>query len=270
MSKSIGILYFSPTNTTKKICNAVALGMGEKDPQKLNITLPDIRSKIAANPNTVTANIDHLIIGAPVYFGKLPVQFIECLRFICGNGKECSAIVVYGNRDYGKALYCMVEILLKNGFRVISAGAFIGQHSYSDIVPVATGRPDKVDIDKACFFGNTSKNISGCLSLEKIPIQSDNFSRSDNYMPLKPTFISELCIQCGICADVCPIGILSHETGALLNQKDEDRCIGCMACVFNCDQKARIAKAGVIMKLSMQYILRKAAVEYQEPLMIYP
>jgi hypothetical protein len=43
-----------------------------------------------------------------------------------------------------------------------------------------------------------------------------------------------------------------------------------MACVFNCDQKARIAKASIIMKLAMKYILRKAAVERQEPLMIYP
>ncbi|KAF5415204.1 MAG: hypothetical protein C5S48_06365 [Candidatus Methanogaster sp.] len=30
MTKRIGILYFSPTNTTKKICRAVALGMGAK------------------------------------------------------------------------------------------------------------------------------------------------------------------------------------------------------------------------------------------------
>ena len=88
-----------------------------------------------------------------------------------GNGKESTAIVVYGNRDYGKALYCMVEILIKNGFKVISAGAFIGQHSYSDIVPVAIGRPDKVDLDNAHVFGNNSNKVTGCLSLEKIPVQ---------------------------------------------------------------------------------------------------
>jgi ferredoxin len=270
MTKRIGLLYFSPTNTTKNICDAVALGMEAKKPLIFNITLPDIRAKIIANPDMVTANIDYLIIGAPVYFGKLPVQVIECLKSINGDRKESTAIVVYGNRDYGKALYSMVEILMKNGFRMISAGAFIGQHSYSDVVPVAIGRPDKSDLDNAYLFGNQSKKVSGCLSLEKIPVQSDMFSSSDKYLPLKPTFISELCIQCGICSDVCPIGILSFDTGALLNAKDEDKCIGCMACVFNCDQDARIAKASVPMKLSMKYILRKAAVERQEPLMIYP
>jgi hypothetical protein len=93
--------------------------------------------------HTVTANIDHLIIGAPVHSGKLPLQAMECLIAIGGNGKECSAIVVYGNRDYGIALYRVVEILSKNGFGVTAVGASIGQHTYSDIVPVAMGRPDE-------------------------------------------------------------------------------------------------------------------------------
>lgn len=270
MSKSIGILFFSPTNTTKRISISVALGMGAKNPEIIDMTRPDIREKITSEPDAVTANIDYLIVGAPVYFGKLPIEVMECLKSINGNGKESTAIVVYGNRDYGKALYCMAETLLNNGFRVISAGAFIGRHSYSDIVPVAIGRPDKVDLDNAYSFGNNSQKVAGCLSLEKIPVQRDVFSRSDKYMPLKPTFISELCVQCGMCADVCPMGILSPETGSCLNPKDEDHCIGCMACVFTCNQNARIAKAGVFMKLSMKYILRKAAVERQEPLLIYP
>ena len=269
MTKRIGVLYFSPTNTTKIICNAIALGMGEKDPQKLNMTLPDIRSKIAADPNTVTANIDHLIIGAPVYFGKLPVQFIECLRFIRGNGKECSAIVVYGNRDYGIALYQMVEILSNNGFGVIAAGAFIGQHSYSDVVPVAIGRPDKSDIEKAYSFGVNSLSTSKYLSLKNIPIQKDIFSKSDVYMPLKPVFISKLCTQCGICADYCPKGILSSDTGMHLSRAAEKQCIGCMACVFNCMNKARVAKPNVILKLVMNIILKRASVERQEPLTIF-
>jgi len=270
MSKSIGILYFSPTNTTKRICITVAAGMGVENPKIIDITRPDIREKIASKPDTVINNIDHLIVGAPVYFGKLPVEVIECIKSIEGNGKGSTAIVVYGNRDYGIALYHMVEILLKNYFSVISAGAFIGQHSYSDIVPVAMGRPDKEDLEKAYSFGVNSTKVSKCLPLEKIPIQTDFFSKSDKYWPLKPFFISELCLQCGECADYCPLGILSPETGTYLNQNSKDQCIGCMACVSNCPENARIAKAGVMMKLSMKYILRKAAIERQEPLIIFP
>jgi len=95
----IGVLYFSPTNTTRTICKAIALGMGAKDPEDLNMTIPDFRAKLTSNPNAILDNIDHLIIGAPVYSGKLPAQVIDCLKSLSGNEIKCTAVVVYGNRD---------------------------------------------------------------------------------------------------------------------------------------------------------------------------
>jgi Pyruvate/2-oxoacid:ferredoxin oxidoreductase delta subunit len=270
MKKRIGIIYFSPTNTTKTICNSIALGMGEKDPKTLNITLPEIRLRIFKNPDAVTANVDHLIIGAPVYFGKILSQARECLNVINGTGKECTAIVVYGNRDYGIALYQMVEMLSNNGFGVSAAGAFIGQHSYSDVVPVAIGRPDKSDIEKAYRFGEKSINTSKYLPVDTIPTQTDIFTKTDIYMPLKPTFISKLCTQCGICADHCPEGILSPDTGTYLSRGAKKQCIGCMACVINCKIKARVARPNLILKLAMNNILKGASKERQEPLLIFP
>jgi ferredoxin len=270
MVKRIGVLFFSPTNTTKEICDAVALGMGTKKPQMFNMTYPRTRMKIIANPNTITSDIDHLIIGAPVYFGKLPLQVIECLKSIAGNGKECSAIVVYGNRDYGIALYSMVEILSNNGFTVIAAGAFIGQHSYSDIVPVALGRPDNSDIAKAYHFGVKCQRNSKYLCPEDIPVQHDIFSRSDRYIPLKPFFIQERCIQCGICAKHCPAGILSTDSGTYYSQAAKEKCLGCMACVFNCIKQARIAKPNIVMKFFMKFILKSAARDRKEPVTIFP
>jgi len=270
MSKRIGILSFSPTNTTKKVCLAVAMGMGAKDPKIMDMTRPELRRAIAAEPDRVMADIDHLIVGAPVYFGKLPVLAADCIESIKGNGKGATAIVVYGNRDYGVALRRLVGSLQKNGFTVMAAGAFIGQHSYSAIVPVAMGRPDKADLEKACGLGMSSLSASRGLVLEEIPLQADFFSRSDMSQPLKPAFISELCIQCGICADGCPMGILSSETGSYLSQAAEDRCIGCLACAFICPQKARITEANAVMRLVVKFILRKAARECKEPLVLLP
>jgi len=268
MTKRIGILNFSPTNTTKKICRAVALGMGAKDPQTLDMTFPDTRAEIIANPNTVTANIDHLIVGAPVHSGKLPLQVLECLNVINGIGKECSAIVVYGNRDYGIALYRMVEILSENGFGVTAAGAFTGQHSYSDIVPVAMGRPDESDIEKARKLGASSLGATEYLSLKDVPIQIDNISKSDKYSALKPASIAKLCVQCGKCAENCPIGLLSPDTGMYLTRAAKNQCIGCMACVNSCLKKARVVKANLIVKVVMNSILRQASRERKEPLTI--
>ncbi len=270
MAKRIGIISFSPTNTTKKVCLAVAMGMGAKAPKIMDMTRPDLRRAIAAEPDTVMADIDHLIVGAPVYFGRLPAPAAECIGSIRGKGKGATAIVVYGNRDYGVSLRRLVERLQKNDFTVMAAGAFIGQHSYSAIVPVAMGRPDKADLEKAHGLGMGSSSVAKGLALGDIPLQNDFFSRSDKSKPLQPAFISELCIRCGICAAGCPMGILSPDTGSYLSRAAEDRCSGCMACVFNCPQKARTVKAKVIMRLVMKYILRKAAKERQEPLLLLP
>jgi ferredoxin len=268
MNKQVGILYFSPTKTTKKICTAVAMGLGVTHPQIVDITNPDTRRQIIETPHIVTADMDHLIVGAPVHSGKLPIPVIECLRAIPGKGKTCTAIVVYGNRDFGIALFSLVETLIANGFNITSAAAFIGQHSYSDLVPAAMGRPDPSDMEKAVRFGAASLCCSGNLRLQDVPIQLDNMSKSKKYTALKPIHIKKYCIQCGKCAENCPVGLLSIDTGLYLDRAAKKQCLGCMACVRSCVKKAKVVKANPLVKLIMNHILRQASRERKEPVTI--
>ena len=271
MTKRIGILYFSPTNTTKKICNAIALGMGENAPVKLNITKPDFRERLISNPDAILDNIDHLIIGAPVYAGKLPLQVIESLKTITGNGKECTIVVVYENRDYGVALKNLAEILTENRFKIKAAGAFIGQHSYSEIIPIAIGRPDKNDLELAYNFGKNCISNSKHLAIAEIPKQIDWISKSKSYFKsVTAKYISENCTQCGICAKHCPTGIIAAETGDYIRKEAKANCIGCMACVFKCKNEARIIEANFLIKFILRTHLRKASVKRLEPLVIFP
>lgn len=269
MTKRIGILHFSPTNTTKILCAAVASGMGAEDVQVMDMTIHETRLEISADISRVTDKIDCLIVGSPVHSGKLPRLVLEYIDALNGTGKEAIAIVVYGNRDYGIALYNMVELLLKNGFSVHSAGAFIGQHSYSDIVPVALERPDKSDMEKARQFGIKTLSISRSLALNDVPIQIDKISKSEEYTVLKPVLYEKLCIQCGKCAKECPAGLLSPDTGRYINSEAKKQCIGCMACVKHCTQKARVAKVNLVVKLIMKRILKDALKQRKEPLTVF-
>jgi len=269
--KQIGILYFSPTNTTKKICNAIAFGMGSKNPFEFNLTNPDFRTELISNPDVILKKIDHLIIGAPVYAGKLPVQVIESLNAIDGKGKECTIVVVYGNREFGIALRNLAEILTKNGFKIVAAGAFIGQHSYSEIIPISIGRPDKNDLELAFNFGENCIHNSKHLAIEKIPEQIDWISKSKSYFKsVSVKYLSENCTQCGICAKYCPTGIISTETGDYLSKQAKADCIACMACVFECKNEARILEVSFINKFVLRTHLKKASVQRLEPLVIFP
>ncbi len=268
MKNHIGLLYFSPGSTAKKVGHAIATGLGANEPKVFDITAFQSRSEIMEIPETVTSSIEYLIVGGPVYSGKLPLQFIDALKLIMGKGIKCCAFVVYGNRDYGIALHQMVEVLSNNQFDMIGAAAFIGQHSYSDIIPVAVGRPDKSDLDKAVEFGRNSLLSGTNIELGDVPIQLDRMSRSEKYDSIKPVHLAKECIKCRKCAKKCPMNLLSSETGTYLTRSSKKLCIGCMACVKSCKTKARVNKVNPIVKLVVKTILKKASRERKEPLMI--
>ncbi len=264
----IGILYFSPTGTTKKVCVSIAKGMHEEHPRILNITQPTFRAKFQEESETYLSDIDHLIVGAPVYAGKLPLPVIETLTTVKVKNKQCTCVVVYGNRDYGVALRDLVERMTNNGFSIKGAGAFIGQHSYYRIIPVAMGRPDVSDLKIARSFGATIAESGDHLSPEQIPVQLDRFSRSQEYSALVPTYVTDRCTKCHKCAVTCPMAIISAESGDYINETLKTKCVGCMACVNACEFDARTDKISWVMKLMVRLILRKASATRTEPLIM--
>ena len=74
---------------------------------------------------------DIVIVGVPVYAGRVPNVLLKYLNTMSGNGALAIAVVLYGNRNYDDALLELKDILEANGFKVIAGGAFIGEHAFS-------------------------------------------------------------------------------------------------------------------------------------------
>jgi flavodoxin len=147
--KQVKLIYFSPTGTTQKVLESIAKGITVEDVEHINLTLPE------GAQQTIPPFSDELvIIGAPVYGGRLPVDAINRFKQLKASKTLAILIVVYGNREFEDALLELKNLAIELGFNPVAGGAFIGEHSFATKdVPIANGRPDSLDVQKAMDFG---------------------------------------------------------------------------------------------------------------------
>lgn len=239
-------VYFSATNTTKKVVTAIAdeaaeiLGAERAD---YDFTLPAMRAE------GFKAEKDDLVIfGTPVYAGRVPNVLLKYLATIQGNGALAVPVVLFGNRNYDDGLIELRDILENTGFHTIAAAAFVGEHSFSKIL--AAGRPDAEDMaDAKKFAGDIAAKVKG---LEEgvvpavIEVEGVLYPYRGYYQPrdrkgvsidirkVKP-LTSDACTDCKICADVCPMGSISRENV----REFTGICIKCGSCIKKCPEQAK-------------------------------
>lgn len=226
---NINAMYFSPTKTTRRAVEGICKGLGKTD-KTYDFTLPKGRKKVP----TFTKE-DLLVLGVPVYSGRIPVFTLDYLKELKGNQTPVILVAVYGNRDFEDTLLEMKDMLTEQGFVPVAGGAFIGEHSYSQ--NVATGRPDNNDLSIAEDFGkNVLELLNGKDLLDIELMVSGNFPYKDRKVsnPLGPT-IDNTCIKCGMCVIACPTEALKMD--GKVKVKDE-LCIRCHACTRACPIEA--------------------------------
>lgn len=207
--RTVTACYFSPTDTTKKTVEAIARGIRPVI-QILDLTPPAARE----NPYHFGPE-DLLVIGAPVYGGRIPLVEEEAIRHIHGSCTPVVLAAVYGNRAYEDALLELRDLLSCQGFIPVAAGAFIGEHSFGNTI--AAGRPDAEDLAKCADFGRQiafwlMDATVGDFSL-KVP---GNYPyRSRGAQSGIAHEISKDCIFCMHCAEVCPTGAISSKSPAI-------------------------------------------------------
>ncbi|MFH2111984.1 MAG: EFR1 family ferrodoxin [Candidatus Bathyarchaeota archaeon] len=229
----VKLVYFSPTGTSRRVAEAVTEGISVHV-EHVDLTRPDAEGKMPRVKKDELA-----VIAAPVYSGRIPVAAAGRIMNLNGCGGPAVLLAVYGNRAYEDALLELRDIATERGFKPLAAAAFIGEHSYStEKKPVADGRPDEADLEKARAFGEKVRKKLG--SIEDVPDLAvpgnkpyRERSASD---PISPETDAGTCILCGMCADVCPTGAVTV-TDAVETVKED--CIRCTACVKACPTRAR-------------------------------
>lgn len=259
MDRSLNLLYFSPTNTTAQIVKKIASGISEIA-KEYNLTLPTDRlDEINFGSNDV------VIIGVPVYAGRVPEILTDYFTKVKGNNTKAIFIVVYGNRHYDDALLELKDIFEAQGFIPMAAAAFIGEHSYTS--QVGTGRPDADDAKKAKKFGLKIKDKLGNKDPEirKLVIKGRYPYKEKVTRPAMAPITNVNCIRCGICAKHCPMGTIDFS-----NYKDIDatKCIKCCSCIRRCPVCAKFMNHEIFYKIKQSLIDNCSTVRREPELFI--
>ena len=246
--KKIRLICFSPTGTTRKILVSLAGGIGAGSVESINLTPPDGRQSMDS-----VAGDELAIIGVPVYGGRVPALAIERLRTIKADRTPAVVVVVYGNREFEDALLELSNLVSELGFVPVAAGAFIGEHSFStSAAPIAVGRPDGADLERARSFGAAVKEKLIGLSPGQVgrgvtlPGRFP-YEGGPRAMSVAPSTKEDRCTLCGVCAGVCPTAAIVVDERVTTSI---ELCIRCCACIKNCPEEARFWDDPMMLKIS--------------------
>ena len=139
------------------------------------------------------------VIGMPVYVGKVPLPALYALKKIRANGSVAVAVVSYGARTYGNALYELQHHAEEQGFKVIGAGAFsvkYKRHGLRSVPGEYSGDRESVE-----QFGKAAaakiRRLGGCeiegLRIKKLQAgsRSTRSAGSRRGLPLPPRSCSK-------------------------------------------------------------------------------
>lgn len=263
------LIYFSPTKTTKTILEAVASGLTTETITHMDLTTPASEQESMRQISKIRADQPDgqiAVFGAPVYGGRVPKEAEKRFRGLLskihpGKSEEdpgaergvntspdktgnipAVIVAVYGNRDYDDALLELSDLAQNAGFVPVAAAAFIGEHSFADDDhPIAYGRPDQQDKEKAAQFGRSVRekiqSTGDVATILMTEIPGDRpYKERGKRAPLAPKTVSENCTLCGECAALCPTGAITVNGEV---KTDADLCMRCCACIKLCPENAR-------------------------------
>jgi ferredoxin/protein involved in ribonucleotide reduction len=247
-------IYFSATHTTKKVITGIACKMAENMDGSLIVNYIDITLKEARKKALSFSPEDLVLVGVPVYAGRVPNILLNYLNSLTGNGALAIAVVVYGNRNYDDALIELRDILASRGLTVMAGAAFIGEHAFSETL--AANRPDEQDKRIISSFAaqitdklNTSDTFQTIEVKGHIPYREYYVPKNKDGEPIrdfhriKPQ-TSAACLDCKLCAEFCPMGSIPADRVAEI----KGICIKCCACVKKCPVQAKYFTHGDFLK----------------------
>lgn len=246
------IFYCSPAGTTRHVAEVIEKTLDNFDRQITVCELGKNKGKLAEVIREIKDSDQEicLFIGSPVYSSHaLPLIMDLIDRLPAKSLAYAVPFVTWGAATSGIALAEMGTALMQQGYKLIGAARVVAVHSLMWEVenPAGKGHPDYKDDD---LIKNLVSNIENnlqkpapkllpeqILSYQSATVTAEmkqqNLELARKFLP--PRKVNrDLCNQCGVCADKCPVAALTltpYPTYA-------EHCILCFNCMRWCPENA--------------------------------
>lgn len=261
----VSIVVFSPTGNTLRV--------GRMLEERLSIKGADVQLVDMTRDGTLFGDCDFsrfavenvrphdvLCIGGPVYAHHMHYNVLDLIKALPrpgnGWGRYAVPFATYGTVSSGVALEETASLLRKTGRSPVFAMKVDAYHSYSRIFPteVNAGMPGDEAIPFAEDLGARIAGLEARQGAEcsdvtrelrylsfadrakaKVLIR-ERFWQRHVYPGLR--LDPDRCVQCGMCAEVCPVlRIETTEAGSCI-PKGSPQCIHCGSCIAVCPSDA--------------------------------
>lgn len=235
--------YFTGTDRTKKVVDFFAQTLAKEleidEINDYNFTTPGVRKAVPKFKET------DLVIGAtPTIAGRVPNLLLPYLEKIQGNAAMGVSIVLFGNRNFDDSLMELFQLMKAGDIHMIGGGAFVGEHSFSK--KLGKGRPDLQDLAVVETFAKelaqkikdgdfSEPTVKGEWPLRPYYTPRDRNNNGIDIRKVKPKTDKKLCINCKLCAKLCPMGAIDMDDVSNI----PGICMKCCACEKKCPTRAK-------------------------------
>jgi ferredoxin/flavodoxin len=261
--QKVFIVYFSPAGSTRHVAEVIEKQFLILGVEVSLFDLAEYSRDVAAvisQEMKASKSKSCLFIGSPVYVSHaVPVV----MEFIAGLKENTSAyavpFVTWGGACSGISLYEMGKELTNKRFTLLGAAKILAVHSLMWQLedPLGKGHPDHRDdrmieelvahVNRKMYKDDPEEITLSDLAyqtpknhkeMEKISLQT-----AKAHMPER-TIDTELCNQCQVCSDVCPVDAVTFAPYPEFG----DSCVFCFNCMKKCPEQAINVDMPVIWK----------------------
>lgn len=230
------IIYFSGTGNSRYAAETLALRLSEK----LVSANEYIKEKRSADFSSETP----YIFVAPTYSWRIPRIFSDFIENGNFGGSSVTYFVMTCGDDIGNAGFYLKELCTKKEFTYMGAAAVVMPENYVAVFDV-TDKDEIEPIMKAADVRLSS--LSELIrSTAAFPEEKHGLLASFKSKCINPIFyksvvkskdfhVTDDCISCGRCEELCPLNNIRLVNGAPVYG---DTCTHCMACICSCPTEA--------------------------------